>query len=122
MSYCRFSSDDWSCDVYCYEDINGGYTTHVATSKAVGVPKNLHCPATDFDAFIKSHQEQLQFLETAERRDIGLPFDGQSFNDRDLEGFLETLTMLKKSGYNVPDYVIETVKEEIANEYKQEQS
>ena len=25
MAYCRFSCN---CDVYCYEDLNGGFTTH----------------------------------------------------------------------------------------------
>jgi hypothetical protein len=30
MSYCRWSSDFGECDVYVYEDVNGGWTTHVA--------------------------------------------------------------------------------------------
>lgn len=33
MSYCRFSSDDYQCDVYVYQDGNGGWTTHVAGSR-----------------------------------------------------------------------------------------
>jgi hypothetical protein len=30
MSYCRWSSDNWMSDVYVYEDVSGGWTTHVA--------------------------------------------------------------------------------------------
>ncbi len=30
MSYCRWSSDNTNCDLYCYEDCSGGFTTHVA--------------------------------------------------------------------------------------------
>jgi hypothetical protein len=30
MSYCRWSSDHFDCDVYVYEDVSGGWTTHVA--------------------------------------------------------------------------------------------
>lgn len=30
MSYCRWSSMNWMCDVYVYEDVGGGWTTHVA--------------------------------------------------------------------------------------------
>lgn len=30
MSYCRFSSEDYQCDVYAYADVAGGYTIHVA--------------------------------------------------------------------------------------------
>lgn len=35
MSYCRWSSNDFQCDLYCYEDINGGWTTHIAGSKLI---------------------------------------------------------------------------------------
>jgi hypothetical protein len=30
MSYCRWSSDHFECDVYVYADVSGGWTTHVA--------------------------------------------------------------------------------------------
>ena len=30
MAYCRFSSDFFECDAYVYEDVNGGWTTHIA--------------------------------------------------------------------------------------------
>lgn len=30
MSYCRFSSMNWMCDVYAYADMDGGWTVHVA--------------------------------------------------------------------------------------------
>lgn len=33
MSYCRFSSNNFACDVYVYEDVAGGWTTHVAARK-----------------------------------------------------------------------------------------
>jgi len=33
MSYCRFSSMNWSCNVYVYEDVSGGWTTHVAAMR-----------------------------------------------------------------------------------------
>lgn len=37
MSYCRFSSDNWRSDVYVYEDVGGGWTTHVAgRRRAIG--------------------------------------------------------------------------------------
>ena len=33
MSYCRWSTDNFKCDLYCYEDVNGGFTTHVASNR-----------------------------------------------------------------------------------------
>src|ERR1044071_191187 len=47
MSYCRFSSLNWSCDVYAYADVAGGYTIHVARSRRVG-----DIPADPFESFM----------------------------------------------------------------------
>jgi hypothetical protein len=30
LSYCRWSSDNFRCELYCYQDTCGGWTTHVA--------------------------------------------------------------------------------------------
>ena len=38
MSYCRFSSLNMMCDVYVYEDVYGGWTTHVARARLVIPP------------------------------------------------------------------------------------
>jgi len=35
MSYCRWSTDDFQCDLYCYGDCSGGFTTHVACNKVI---------------------------------------------------------------------------------------
>jgi len=40
MSYCRFSSNNWDCDVYVYESGYVGFVTHVASRRIQGmVPK-----------------------------------------------------------------------------------
>ena len=84
MSYCRWSSDGGQCDVHCYADVSGGFTTHVAANKAT----NPLLP-------------------------IGLPHDGKTFNDSTLRKFLDRLIYLKGLGYIVPDWVIEDVEMEI---------
>lgn len=38
MSYCRFSSDNWRSDVYVYENVYGGWTTHVASRRRMFGP------------------------------------------------------------------------------------
>lgn len=45
MSYCRWSSMNWRCDVYVYEDVAGGWTTHVAGNRKIirPVPDLLGC-------------------------------------------------------------------------------
>ncbi len=116
MSYCRWSSDDFNCDLYCYADCMGGYTTHVASNRVVGdVPKVPWSLLNEgkFTEFVEASKKQSDFLEKCEHRKIGGPYDGQSFNDRTLEDFLARLIELRKVGYHFPDYVIEDVKEEM---------
>lgn len=38
MSYCRWSSDNWNCDVYVYESVYGGWQTHVAGRRRMFPP------------------------------------------------------------------------------------
>lgn len=37
MSFCRWSSDDWACDVYAYES-EEGFIIHVATAEKAEIP------------------------------------------------------------------------------------
>lgn len=70
MSYCRWSSDDFECDLYCYADVRGGYTTHVAgrdkKGKDIGLP---HDNATFNDDTLEEFRERLLAL-----RAIGYSF------------------------------------------------
>ena len=120
MSYCRFSSDDWKSDVYCYADVGGGYTTHVAGNRtkinAPEIPDSLL--ESDPKKWLKLHKKQMKFLEIAEREDINLPHAGETFNDPDLKSFQERLLELKNIGYYVPDYATERIKEEIEKPLK----
>jgi len=114
MSYCRWSSDNWKCDLYCYEDANGCITTHVACNRIVGdVPEEPSILDVSADEFMKAHKKQVEFLDTAKREKIGLPYDGKTFSDPDYESFLKRLLHLREVGYNFPDWVIEEVEEDI---------
>lgn len=117
MSYCRWSSDNFSCDVYVYEDCGGGWTTHVAGNKAIGeipkVPILIH-PLTDdaIQEYLAAEATQSAFLETCERAPIGLPHDGESFNDGSPSECAMRLERLRDMGYNVPQYAIDALREE----------
>jgi len=86
MSYCRWSSDNYQCDVYCYADVGGGYTTQVASRRRI--------PGAD------------------EYQHIGLPYDGEMFNDPTPLAMAERLQMLAKAGYSVSQYAIDALLEE----------
>lgn len=58
----------------------------------------------------------MAWLDKATREPIGLAYDGESFHDRDLTSFLATVTMLREAGYNIPQFVFDSIKEEMAEE------
>ena len=109
MRFCRWSSMDFRCDLYCYES-NEGFVTHVASSRVVGdIPKLdwsfFSNPKSEdsMEKFLKSQEEQFKFLDNAKRETIGLPSDGMTFVDETVEDFLNTLATLKEQGYNFPE-------------------
>ena len=120
MSYCRWSSDNWRCDLYCYEDVSGGWTTHVAGRKRVGeIPDDRFADfiakTISVEEYSALHVAQLEAVGKCELVDIGLPHDGETFNDPTLEDFRERVIYLRGLGYSCPDYVIEAIDQEIAD-------
>ncbi len=122
MSYCRWSTDNFACDLYCYADVSGGWTTHVASSRYKGdIPKtdwSLREGETDETWSIRlaaEYKAQHEYLMACGQEIIDLPFAGETFNDRTLEDFLVRLRTLRALGYQFPDDVIQMVEEEIAD-------
>lgn len=119
MSYCRWSSDNWKCDLYCYE--GHAFITHVAGRRRVG-----HIPDDRWEDFVlgritaeeyaKLHSEQMEAVAACGFEDITLPHAGETFEDGDLESFKERLLYLRGLGYHFPDYVLETIDNELAEE------
>lgn len=117
MSYCRFSSDDYQCDVYCYQDVCGGYTTHVAEYRFV-FDEELPPPVSIENAkdWVARYQKVSAMVKRSKRQRIGLPFDGKQFNEEDAEACAKRLQELKDLGYKVPQYAIDALKMDAAIE------
>lgn len=122
MSYCRWSSMNWQCDLYCYGS-DRGFETHVAARRVVGnIPKEPDwrllleedVGGENVVRFAAQHNAVMDWLKTAERTPIGLLHDGESFVNDTLEGFLDTLLTLRAAGYRFPDSMLDEVREEIA--------
>lgn len=121
MSYCRWSSYGWKCDVYVYADVSGGWTTHVAGRKRVAPAP---CPELDWDSLSRLPKDERiaamsewekaerEWLDKSELVDIGREFDGNTFNDPTPQDCATTLLMLKRVGYWVPDEVISELENE----------
>jgi hypothetical protein len=118
VSYCRWSSDDYQCDVYVYEDVCGGFTTHVAGGRYVfkePLPPPVSWDPQNMQAWFDRHDKVTQMVEDAETQAIGLPHDGESFNDDTAEECANRLEALRALGYNVPQYAIDALREEAAD-------
>jgi len=86
----------------------------VASRKHIGlIPEMPNILKVSVDDWLKAYKAQAKALDKSELVPIGLPEDGKSFNDPDLESFLERVKWLKGLGYNVPDYVVEEIQEEM---------
>lgn len=120
MSYCRFSSDNWKSDLYCFEDdVIGGWTTHVARRRRVGIIpydqfEDFITGKIDTDTYMKLHKIHMDAVEAAQVVDIDHPLAGKSFNDPSLDAFRARVVMLREAGFHVPGDVIDQIDEEIA--------
>lgn len=118
MSYCRWSSDDFRSDVYVYSDVEGGYTTHVATYRRVGpvtpMPDLDELHSDDPTPWMDRYHAHIESVQATDLVAIGLECDGQSFNDPDLHSLMNRLMSLRTMGYYVPQSAIERITTEIA--------
>jgi hypothetical protein len=113
MSYCRFSSDDFCCDLYVYESRDDGFVVHVASNRLVGDPPHVDFEAAPEDLVAQS-KAQHRFVLSAERVAIDLPFAGASFREPDLASLRARLEELRGLGYRFPDDVLAEIDREIA--------
>jgi hypothetical protein len=120
MSYCRWSSDDFRCDVYVYESAHG-WVTHVAGRRHTIPAEAFPPPLSEWvggpewvSQWAERHARVMDLVKDAPRQNIGLPHDGESYTDPtpgECAGRLESLMAI---GYNVPQYAIDELRAESA--------
>lgn len=132
MAYCRWSSDHGECDVYVYENVVGGFTTHVAWRRLRHkVPDSIKAmyPGTHMDRTTEEWSAQYLAAARAEREwratlpqseFPGMPADSefldlatigpeanQTFHDGTPQECAQRLQALQAKGFNVPAGVID---------------
>lgn len=119
MSYCRFSSDDFQCDVYAYQSEHG-YELHVASNRYIidrsKLPPRVGIGTVQAEVWLARYAEVCKVLHEAMVNNqlvtLTLPHAGESFTF-DTPGELAAfLRKLKALGYNVPADAIEALDEE----------
>lgn len=115
MSYCRWSSDDFQCDVYVYEHVSGGFAVHVAGNRVVftePLPEVVPLEKENLNAFMVRHQKVMAMVDASERIPIGLPHDGKEFFEGSAAACADRLESLMGIGYRVPQCAIDALREE----------
>ncbi|EMY3672616.1 TPA: hypothetical protein SL368_005881 [Pseudomonas aeruginosa] len=117
MSYCRWSSDDFQCDLYVYEGVDGVFYTHVATNRVIytePLPPPIPFKPEFVQEYSERHKKVMAMVDAADREPIGLQHDGHDFCDDDSAACADRLEYLKGVGYRVPQYAIDALREEAA--------
>ena len=123
MSYCRWSSMDSMCDLYVYHSTDGSWTGMVAKRRRVFTPTEPYISLVE-DAGKRSvsgkqwEERNLAYheaMEAADWKDLPEPSTGGTFHRATPGEMADTLETLRKEGFNVPDYAIESLREEQAD-------
>lgn len=119
MSYCRWSSLDFQCDLYIYES-DSGFEVHVASHRRVfaePLPGRLPMPGDpdyDLGPWIERHQQVMQLVDRAELVPIGLPHDGESLLCDGPGECADTVERLLALGYVAPGGLVAALRDEQA--------
>lgn len=129
MSYCRWSSDDYQCDVYVWHDVNGTWRTEVAGRRPV-LPEGMPEPVRALP--IGADRDQVnEWVSAWTERDIKVrallgdsdewtylelptPEGGNSYEHATPDDCADNLERLRAAGLNVPQYAIDSLREEAA--------
>ena len=125
MSYCRWSCMDGYSDVYVYANVHGGWTTHVAGRRIPeGAPPDADSVMLKFmdnhpgdtkgaaDAYLAAQKCRREWDANHPHFAIDHPEAGVSFNHDSPGACADNLERLRGEGFTVPDWAIETLREE----------
>ena len=120
MSYARFSSDDWQCDVYVWADVDGSWRTLVAGRRFVfNQLPDLGPPPLESDEAFRAWWDRGQRVmdmrgDEAHGHWLELPEpDGGCDYRHDTPGeCADNLERLRSAGFNVPQYAIAALRRE----------
>jgi len=132
MSYCRFSSNGFQCDLYAYADTSGCWIIHVASKRhkqpgplledhlrlmdaGHGTGEVIWDNATlkDYERAVKKWQRKQKKKGAKALLTIGLPCDGETYHIGTLGAFYDKVKELIDMGYVCDPGVLTLIQEDI---------
>lgn len=123
MSYCRWSTNDFQCDLYIF-DVGYGISINIAGNRvkfSEPLPEKVAFDIENLGPYTDRDREVSRIVQNSERENINLPYAGEAFV-LSPEETINFLHELRELGYRFPDYVIETIQEEIDEEESRDSS
>lgn len=126
MSYCRWSTDDFRCDLYIYENVSGCWTIHVAGNRLVECPPKTYEYPEEHKVYQTETRNCFSITregadawqkweeENNKRETIALPYAGETFDLASPGECADKVEELTALGYCVPDYVAVDLREDQA--------
>lgn len=112
MSHCRWSTDDFGCDLYVYQ-AGQAWMVHVASNRVI--PAEPFPPPVDVDgdvdpsgwleAWTERNRKVLTIVDRSARERIHGPYDGAMFAVDSPGEAADLVDFLAKEGYRVPGCV-----------------
>jgi len=120
MSYCRWSSDAYQCDIYAFAHVQGTWEVWVAANRHVSTtPRPVvpsmpvpHANPTEWVTWSAGQVSTSQWLAQCDLKPIGLSCDGEQFSLGSPGEAADKMEELRALGYNVPQYAIDALREE----------
>lgn len=123
MSYCRWSDQQFECDIYAFAHMQGTYEVWVASQRHTSpAPKPTVPPfpvkgtEQQIEEWIEAENQFDKWMDGATLVPIGLPHDGAMFSFATPAEAAEKMEELRSVGYNVPQYAIDALREEAKEE------
>lgn len=114
MSYCRWSSNDFDCDLYIYES-DAGFQVRVASGRH-DIDRSLLPPpvsyADDPGGWFARGTAVTELVRGATVVPIGLPHDGESHTFDTAGECADFVERLAAVGYHVPADVVDALRED----------
>lgn len=119
MSYCRWSSDQFRSDIYCYES-NDGFVIHVAAARLVSdqprPERKAGAVSIDDPSWVQLSVDDWNaysaWSDAARREPIRLEHAGEQFVEATAGECADRLRQLRALGYHVPQYALDALDEE----------
>lgn len=121
MSLCRWSSDDFRCDLYIYE-AEGGWECHVASKRRVWEPPEgttglaMLAGRIPSDEWMDRYDRYHKALDAAPLEPVRSAWAGESFTGMSIRELAATVEMLADDGCRFPESVLDDVREMLAEE------